>query len=612
MIVSETRPGHGSKEWRRLEVEQFTPAPTEQQFEPLCETTTVPWSDEAQAAYKAVCSALLDQAQWEATKDAAETVVAVFRKAPLFAAEDQDICDCVLSDIRDLQLADSLPWDADSTLVVENALKQAAIRPDYRPADDEDSGLSLLEFAKSVANIDWRDVVSDCCETPDLASETLCIGWDVEKPVCREAAARVAGFAPDCADASVIVYFSCGVVVAALPALFFFVCHYRGSLDLAYRHHHRCYEQLKKILKEAVDGAPLASPEGSEAFLRLPPRDGVDGVVNIKLAQLLAYAWPKQAFDLRVLYELVQMCKAATLDYRNRLEKYKAKPLSPKELQVDLARFMCPNVAPHVMPLAEAVHTYPKPPPEPRSPPPTTNALTRLIRFDMVMATQTGKAHAAKKAADPKKKAVREKQREDKKAEEAARKEEKKAAKKEKVDAGLAAAREQERDQGLEKEPEPKDLVKKTASLDVLRQKEKEGEQASQKLRGKRAADQENAATSRAPLPLPERAALGKARRGEMLERSGETSSLSGRSPKWELLGFRTVEVASVSDWKAQKKWEASINELFEVAIKRFAFLCQVFVVGLNISLTPLANVLAHGRYDLGQEIVLFKLLGDF
>ena len=186
MIVSETRPGHGSKEWRRLEVEQFTPAPTEQQFEPLCETTTVPWSDEAQAAYKAVCSALLDQAQWEATKDAAETVVAVFRKAPLFAAEDQDICDCVLSDIRDLQLADSLPWDADSTLVVENALKQAAIRPDYRPADDEDSGLSLLEFAKSVANIDWRDVVSDCCETPDLASETLCIGWDVEKPVCRE------------------------------------------------------------------------------------------------------------------------------------------------------------------------------------------------------------------------------------------------------------------------------------------------------------------------------------------------------------------------------------------------------------------------------------------
>ena len=38
----------------------------------------------------------------------------------------------------------------------------------------------------------------------------------------------------------------------------------------------------------------------------------------------------------------------------------------------------------------------------------------------------------------------------------------------------------------------------------------------------------------------------------QMLERSGETSSLSGRSPKWELLGFRTVEVASVSDWKAR------------------------------------------------------------
>ncbi|CAE8712312.1 unnamed protein product, partial [Polarella glacialis] len=49
-----------------------------------------------------------------------------------------------------------------------------------------------------------------------------------------------------------------------------------------------------------------------------------------------------------------------------------------------------------------------------------------------------------------------------------------------------------------------------------------------------------------------------------------------------------------------------------KVYIKRLAFLCQVFIVGLNISLTPLANVLAHGRYTLGQDVVLLKLLGDF
>ncbi|CAE7888347.1 unnamed protein product, partial [Symbiodinium microadriaticum] len=44
-----------------------------------------------------------------------------------------------------------------------------------------------------------------------------------------------------------------------------------------------------------------------------------------------------------------------------------------------------------------------------------------------------------------------------------------------------------------------KTWAKKQASLGVLRQKEKEGEEASQKLRDKRAADQENAANSRVP-----------------------------------------------------------------------------------------------------------------
>jgi len=48
-----------------------------------------------------------------------------------------------------------------------------------------------------------------------------------------------------------------------------------------------------------------------------------------------------------------------------------------------------------------------------------------------------------------------------------------------------------------------------------------------------------------------------------------------------------------------------------KVAVRRLAFLCQVFVVGLNISLTSLANILAR-NYHVGQEIVLFKLLGDF
>eukprot|EP00435_Cladocopium_sp_Y103_P039293 s1796_g10.t1 len=54
----------------------------------------------------------------------------------------------------------------------------------------------------------------------------------------------------------------------------------------------------------------------------------------------------------------------------------------------------------------------------------------------------------------------------------------------------------------------------------------------------------------------------------------------------------------------------ATTNE--KAFIIRYSFLCQVCLIGLNISLTPLANVLAHGKFKLGQEIVLLKLLGDF
>lgn len=38
----------------------------------------------------------------------------------------------------------------------------------------------------------------------------------------------------------------------------------------------------------------------------------------------------------------------------------------------------------------------------------------------------------------------------------------------------------------------------------------------------------------------------------------------------------------------------------------------QVLAVALNMSLMPLANVMAHDTFWLGQQIVLFKLLGDF
>lgn len=39
---------------------------------------------------------------------------------------------------------------------------------------------------------------------------------------------------------------------------------------------------------------------------------------------------------------------------------------------------------------------------------------------------------------------------------------------------------------------------------------------------------------------------------------------------------------------------------------------CQTVAIAMNMSLTPLSNQVAHGEYDLSQELVLVKLLSDF
>lgn len=56
----------------------------------------------------------------------------------------------------------------------------------------------------------------------------------------------------------------------------------------------------------------------------------------------------------------------------------------------------------------------------------------------------------------------------------------------------------------------------------------------------------------------------------------------------------------------------ASAKSICQSPFNVFVIVCQVLAVTLNISLTSLANVLAHGDFALGQEIVLLKLLSDF
>lgn len=39
--------------------------------------------------------------------------------------------------------------------------------------------------------------------------------------------------------------------------------------------------------------------------------------------------------------------------------------------------------------------------------------------------------------------------------------------------------------------------------------------------------------------------------------------------------------------------------------------LCQSIAIAINMSLTPLANQIAHGSFDLTQKVILVKLLSD-
>ena len=185
-IAPATRPGHGSKEWRRLETEQYTPAPTAHQAEPLEGPAGLLWCDEATEAYKTICARLFDQAAWPTVAVATSAIVQVLEQFPLFAMEEHDICDLISREMHELQEAEMLPWDSDSVTTVNDALRAALQRSECKPASEEDNGPTLLEFVAEVANIDWKAAVSDVCVTPNLTSEQLDIGWEAEKPMFRE------------------------------------------------------------------------------------------------------------------------------------------------------------------------------------------------------------------------------------------------------------------------------------------------------------------------------------------------------------------------------------------------------------------------------------------
>jgi len=68
------------------------------------------------------------------------------------------------------------------------------------------------------------------------------------------------------------------------------------------------------------------------------------------------------------------------------------------------------------------------------------------------------------------------------------------------------------------------------------------------------------------------------------------------------------ASLLAFSNRAASEDASHGVGRGFEAAVVA----CQVLAIAFNISLTSLANVIAHGDFMLGQQIVLLKLLADF
>ncbi|CAE7337173.1 Cacna1c [Symbiodinium sp. CCMP2592] len=190
-VAPEIAPGLGSKRWRQLEVEQFTLAPTEQTADPHEVEAGSDWSDEAKAAYKALCFVLFDRDQWQDPEEVMKTIVEVLKEFPLFYLEEQMIVEKIRDELKEVQCgAPEELWDRHSTEQVFASFEQPLppVAEGQRRNTDEGS-LTLRGFQERVAAIQWEEIASNAsrrCETPEPMSETLCIEWDVRDSVCSD------------------------------------------------------------------------------------------------------------------------------------------------------------------------------------------------------------------------------------------------------------------------------------------------------------------------------------------------------------------------------------------------------------------------------------------
>ncbi|CAE7193341.1 unnamed protein product [Symbiodinium sp. CCMP2592] len=190
-IAPELAPGLGSKKWRQLEIEQFTPAPTFRRDEPCPVESGRDWSDEARAAYKALCFMLFDKDNWTNVSEVFQAILEILTTFPLYYSEEQTILEQIRVELLEVQAAapEEL-WGTESTCHVLEALEHPLpLVDDHRTRDSNDGALTLDEFQRKVATISWEHVLPQTLsgrETPGPTSEKLYIEWDARDSVCRD------------------------------------------------------------------------------------------------------------------------------------------------------------------------------------------------------------------------------------------------------------------------------------------------------------------------------------------------------------------------------------------------------------------------------------------
>ena len=179
--------GHGNKEWRRLQLEQYTLAPKQ----PRAETTEVvdwTWAATLREAYQQLCAALLDRRDWFEAADIQRTVLDVFGEYPLFDDEESDILDVIVEEIRELAAdGDGDPWPAH----VAQALIEVLREPDWllrsrggTGQNGESCYKTFKEFDRTMDSVPWSTIAQQLrvqCGTHVNEPEILTVDWEEER-----------------------------------------------------------------------------------------------------------------------------------------------------------------------------------------------------------------------------------------------------------------------------------------------------------------------------------------------------------------------------------------------------------------------------------------------